>query len=245
VGVGVVGAMPSVGLYFGIYSFCKQRFTEMDTNGNHRTLTIALSAAIGNTIASASRVPYEVVKQKLQTQVYANLGDALRDMSVRTLFPTGGIASQMLRDIPYAVVTLLTYEHLRSVWKPRAQERFGAKNNYNVPTQYWDMLVGGISGGIGSFVTNPMDVIKTRLQTSALEVYDGSIRTCVAQTWQEGGPSAFLRGSLPRLLHKIPANAFFFLFYEAFRTLLRVQEEDNNDNDNAAPAATAATKKKQ
>jgi solute carrier family 25 S-adenosylmethionine transporter 26 len=214
--------MPSVGLYFGIYSFCKKRFTEMDTNGNHRTLTIALSAAIGNTIASASRVPYEVVKQKLQTQVYANLGDAMRDMSLSTLFPTGGIASQMLRDIPYAIVTLLTYEHLRQVWKPRAQERFGD----TVPNQYWDMLVGGLSGGLGSFVTNPMDVIKTRLQTSALDVYDGSIRSCVAQTWQEGGPSAFLRGSVPRLLHKIPANAFFFLFYEVFRTLLRVQDDD-------------------
>ena len=100
--------MPSVGLYFGIYSFCKKQFTNYDPecSDRRRTVYIALSAAIGNTIASASRVPYEVMKQKLQTKAYANLGDALRDMSLKTLFPTGGISSQMIRDIPYAVGTL-------------------------------------------------------------------------------------------------------------------------------------------
>mmetsp|Transcript_12485 Transcript_12485/g.30057 ORF Transcript_12485/g.30057 Transcript_12485/m.30057 type:complete len:252 (+) Transcript_12485:2960-3715(+) len=225
VGVAVVGSMPSVGLYFGIYSFCKKKFQQLDPKhyDQRQTLYIALSAAIGNTIASASRVPYEVVKQKFQTQVYTSMGDCVRDLSLRTLFPTGGIASQMLRDIPYAVVTLLAYEHLKTVWKPKAQTKFS-----QVPTRTWDLMVGGLAGGIGSWVTNPMDVIKTRLQTDASggkSLYDGSIVTCASQTWTEGGPSAFLRGSVPRLLHKVPANAFFFLFYELFRSILRVQDD--------------------
>mmetsp|Transcript_916 Transcript_916/g.2596 ORF Transcript_916/g.2596 Transcript_916/m.2596 type:complete len:219 (-) Transcript_916:87-743(-) len=213
--------MPSVGLYFGVYSFCKKKFAKWEDKSPYmsRTMSIAMSAAIGNTIASASRVPYEVVKQKLQTKAYASMGEAIRDMSLATLFPTGGIASQMLRDIPYAIFTLLTYEHLKSAWKPRAEARFE-----DVPNRAWDVLVGGLAGGVGSYLTNPMDVIKTRLQTSSA-LYGGSIRTCASQTWQEGGAMAFLRGSVPRLIHKVPANACFFLFYEFFRSVLRVNDD--------------------
>ena len=143
-------------------------------------------------------------------------------MNIRTLFPIGGIASQMLRDIPYAVITLLSYEHLKCVWKPRAEEAYP-----DVPKRTWDLLVGGVAGGVGSFITNPMDVIKTRLQTDAGTVYGGSILKCSALTWEEAGPSAFLRGSVPRLLHKVPANAFFFLFYEFFRSMLNVKDDPN------------------
>lgn len=141
----------------------------------------------------------------------------------------GGISSQMLRDIPYAVVTLLTYEYVRKVWKPRAEQRFPG-----VPPRIWDLFVGGFAGGLGSYVTNPMDVIKTRLQVDSTVagtgelLYGGSISNCAAMTFQEGGPAAFLRGSVPRLLHKVPANAFFFLFYELFRTVLDVKDDEND-----------------
>ena len=40
---------------------------------------------------------------------------------------------------------------------------------------------------------------------------------------EEGGPMAFLRGSVPRLMHKIPANGCFFVFYEFFQRVLRVE----------------------
>lgn len=36
-------------------------------------------------------------------------------------------------------------------------------------------------------------------------------------------PQAFMKGATPRLIHKIPANAFFFVFYELFRNMLGVK----------------------
>ena len=69
-------------------------------------------------------------------------------------------------------------------------------------------------------------MVKTRLMTtastagSALE--SRSVWACAADILQREGPTAFLRGTPARLLHKIPANGLFFLFYELFRTMLGV-----------------------
>jgi hypothetical protein len=154
-----------------------------------------------------------VVKQKLQTGQYSNTFVALSSMfqaqGLRAFFPMGGIAVQMLRDIPYAIFTLLAYEFLRDNWADKDQK-------------VWkDMVSGAIAGGFGSYMTSGLDVIKTRLQTSP-ELYDGSVLLCAKMTFQEGGMRAFLRGSASRLLHKIPANAMFFFFFEFFRRLLLV-----------------------
>lgn len=211
-GVSVVGAMPGVSLYFGVYQYCKKKFRDTQWGQAYPRVAIALSAAIGNSVASFSRVPYEVMKQKLQTGVYDTTWEALvaaAKSPMASLFPKGGIAIQMIRDVPYAVATLLVYETLQGLFTGSTKER--------------DFVLGGISGGFGSWITNPMDVIKTRLQTDS-DMYGGSVIACTRVVWQEGGFSAFMRGAVPRLVHKVPANAFFFLFFEAFRRILHVEE---------------------
>lgn len=239
-----MGSIPSVGLYFGVYSYSKEKLGMMskrafEIDGDDeksllsdpmiRTLTIASSAAIGNLVASFSRVPYEVVKQKLQTGQYSStftaMADMFRQQGVRAFFPMGGISIQMIRDIPYAVFTLLSYEFLREHWVNKSTSMYidsdSLISNTNKPWK--DMVAGGVAGGIGSYLTNPMDVIKTRLQTDS-ELYNGDVWNCAVSIFEEGGLTAFLRGSIPRLIHKVPANAVFFVFYEFFRKVLSVDE---------------------
>ena len=84
------------------------------------------------------------------------------------------------------------------------------------------MIAGATAGGFGAFMTNGLDVIKTRLQTDP-EVYGGSVLLCTRMALEEGGPAVFMRGIVSRLIHKIPANGFFFFFFEAFRRLLKVE----------------------
>jgi solute carrier family 25 (mitochondrial S-adenosylmethionine transporter), member 26 len=230
-GVTVVGSMPSVGLYFGVYSYCKQRLLATEQGRQHASLCVAFSAAIGNTVASFSRVPYEVMKQQLQTGVYDSTFSLLRDPRTiaQLLFPKGSVWIQMLRDVPYAVVTLLLYESLQQHFR---------KTSSQARTPLRDALLGGFAGGVGSWITNPMDVVKTRLQTNSA-LYNGSIVSCCRAVWQEGGPAALLRGSVPRLVHKVPANALFFVFYECFRRLLHV----DTSAPPSLPAKTTATTK--
>lgn len=155
-GVTVFGAMPSVGLYFGVYSYCKRKFLATEQGRNNRMLSIATSAAIGNSVASFSRVPYEVLKQKLQTGLYSSTWEALQDVAAQKLwwtflFPKGGVAIQMLRDVPYAVCTLLLYESLQAACTKQLDVSSASTS------KGLDFIVGGIAGGMGSWVTNPMD----------------------------------------------------------------------------------------
>lgn len=179
-------------------------------------------------MASFSRVPYEVIKQSLQTGQYPSTLSAMSTMwkegGMRSFFPLGGVSIQMVRDIPYAIFTLLSYEYIKENWVLRQRDG-GDREDKNRWVR--DMIAGATAGGIGSYLTNPFDVIKTRLQTTggvgASSPYGGSITVCALAVLEEGGPAAFLRGSVPRLIHKIPANGFFFVFYEFFRRVLRVE----------------------
>lgn len=223
--VSALGGVPSIALYYGVYSYCKGIFIPLmmktkdgdegssSRNTRNKLLAVAISAAIGNTIASFSRVPYEVVKQKLQTGVCSSTLLCMRDMfeadGLRAFFPMGGVPIQMLRDIPYAIFTLVAYEFLQD-----------SPYILTFPSPLNDMMAGGMAGGFGTFMTNGLDVIKTRLQTNP-ELYNGSIMICAQILVEQGGWSIFLRGSPSRLLYKIPNNAIFFVFYEFFKRILR------------------------
>jgi len=77
-----------------------------------------------------------------------------------------------------------------------------------------------MDGGVGTFLSNPMDVVKTRVMTRP-GAYKGLVDAMV-KTYTEEGGAAFFKGAAPRLMHKIPANGVFFACYELFRRLLNV-----------------------
>ena len=132
----------------------------------------------------------------------------------KAFFPNNGVAVQMIRDIPYAIATLLTYEMLLEHWVQKVKDA----------PRWRNMVAGATAGGVGSIVSNPMDVIKTRIQMDP-DLYE-SIAMCARKTAEGEGMKAFMRGAAPRLMHKIPANGLFFMFYEVFRTILGVVDKD-------------------
>jgi len=213
-GVTIIGAVPSVATYFGSYQYFKKRF---EAQGWNRYMSILVAAGLGNTLASYLRVPYEVVKQRLQAGVYPSTKVALIQMykegGLRSFFCKGGVGIQMARDVPYAMLTLLVYETLQRHLRPRVDpKRHGWLN----------IFIGGFAGGVGTWLTNPMDVVKTRVMVITPEHYTG-LSSIVRNIVKNEGYLAFFKGSCPRLLHRVPANAVFFVVYEFVRTLLRIQ----------------------
>ena len=235
-GVTVLGSSPSVAVYFGAYSSCKKFFTNAMPDSAY-LLAVAISASIGNTFASVLRVPYEVIKQRIQNGEYTNTIEAIRGSiqngGVTEMFSGGKLYSQILRDVPYAIVTLVSYEVLQAMvtrWRQRRVTQMSKKVVADVQgnVKATDALCGAIAGGLGSFATTPMDVVKTRMMTNVARVQSSgytSVSECISKIAKEEGFGSFFIGAGPRLLHKVPANGLFFLCYEYFRTVLGVRNK--------------------
>ena len=241
IGITIVGSTPSVAVYFGVYSSVKNRLVEIFPP-ELKLVAVAVSAAIGNTFASVLRVPYEVLKQRIQMGRHQSAWEAVvyscKNDGLLGLFDNGKLSSQILRDVPYAIVTLVSYEMLQSFVAQLLkshEERMSTtdgialdkKSNSEIRSanigpskKLRDALCGSIAGGLGSLVTTPMDVVKTRMMTGS---QFSSVGEAFYRILKEEGILNFFTGVGPRLMHKIPANGLFFLCYEAFKTFLQVE----------------------
>lgn len=227
--VTAIGSTPSVAVYFGCYSSCKKKLTTLFPT-NMKLVAVALSAAIGNTVASVLRVPYEIYKQRIQAGQHLTTLEAIRwsweNEGLFGLFDKGKLSSQIIRDVPYAIVTLVSYELLQTLiakivadMKSNRVKDSSMSESVFINKKIRDAFCGSAAGGFGALVTTPMDVIKTRMMTSSKysSVADASLRIM-----RDEGLLAFFTGTIPRLMHKIPANGIFFLCYELFRGILDV-----------------------
>jgi hypothetical protein len=231
--VSIIGSMPSVFVYFAVYQLMKERLMKKWGRGrgdsgeesfSGKCNAILFAAAIGNFVASFLRPPYEILKQRLQAGTDATLLGAVLRIHHESGMPGfwQGLSAQMARDIPYAMATLLVYESLHAGYRHRKKELRGEKD-LPLLTPLENGIIGAIAGGFGSALTNPMDVVKTRMMVYDLSEKQKNWLGTVSSIAQEEGLMAFWKGCTPRLLQKMPANAVFFLSYEFFRVLLKVE----------------------
>lgn len=88
-----------------------------------------------------------------------------------------------------------------------------------------NMAAGGIAGAIVTFMTNPLDVVRTRLQTQSMKAesyqYSSSWHT-VREMWRVEGMRAFFKGTTPRLTQWVifsSASAFAYEFIVDISTI--------------------------
>lgn len=86
------------------------------------------------------------------------------------------------------MVTLLVYETLQNY---AAKRRGPGATKKGSPIE--NMIIGAIAGGMGSLVTNPMDMVKTRMMT-APELY-ASPMDAAWKALRAEGPQVRLRVS--------------------------------------------------
>lgn len=80
--------------------------------------------------------------------------------------------------------------------------------------------IGGLAGLITVYVTQPLDTVKTRMQSiEARKVYGNSAR-CAALIFKQEGVLTFWSGALPRLARLVMSGGIVFTMYEKSMELM-------------------------
>ena len=106
---------------------------------------------------------------------------------------------------------------LYEMFKDAVRKRQGGRD----PSSAQTLAIGCASGGTAALLTNPLDVITTRLLVEGgAGGYGGSMWAVTRNAIAEG-PVSLWRGALPRVAYMAPLTAVSFTVYEAVRALLK------------------------
>lgn len=206
--------VPGVGLHFSALHVFR-------TSLSHPP-SAAEALIIGGTaraLAGAATIPATVVKTRWESGIYDYRGVAQAlQLIYRTEGPRGltrGLLPTLLRDVPFSSFYFMFYSQTRHALPAEVTEG-----------QWGDLATfccGLVSGLGASVVTQPADVVKTRVQLTALAGAgggslgnggSGSLGNAIGLIYQEGGSRAFFSGLAPRVLRRTFMAAMAWTVYE-------------------------------
>jgi len=174
-------------------------------------------------------VPLDVVKQRVQMHTsssHPEYGNSYR--SLRTVVRAGGIrgiyrgyGAAMAVYLPFTSLYFTTYEQTQKFLRNQVMstERTSLDSNHDLPG-YCHLLGAAFASGLSAFVTCPLDVVKTRMQTR--DSTSGGYRNvwhAIQSIWTTEGPRAFTKGVVPRVALFTPGLAISMTAYEKFKEL--------------------------
>lgn len=162
-------------------------------------------------------VPGDVVTVRLQNDIklppekrrnYKHVFDGLyriqKEEGVKSLFR--GAVPAVTRAVVLTIGTNATYDQVKQV----VQGTFGTKEG--LPLHF---LTSTIAGCIGTIMTQPIDVIKTRYMNAKPGEYSGLVAVVISIFKQS--PMAFYKGFIPALMRVSPNTIITFMLYEQAR----------------------------
>ncbi|KAL2896511.1 Calcium-binding mitochondrial carrier protein SCaMC-1 [Bienertia sinuspersici] len=183
----------------------------------------SLASFCSTLLGTATRIPCEVLKQRLQAGLFENVGDAIvgtwQQDGPKGFFRGTGVT--LCREVPLYVAGMGLY----------AESKKLAQHLLNRDLEPWETIaVGALSGGIAAVVTTPFDVLKTRMMT-APHGQPVSTSMIAFAILRHEGPLGFFKGALPR----------FFLGYELAKNAMVKSEELPGDEVPQKKLTTSST----
>lgn len=204
VGAHLLASMPSNGIFYTTFEVV--RHAAQGALGSPSAA--GLAAAAGCLASLFIYSPMEVIKQRAMVTKGGGSMTALRAL-LRDEGPRGlyrGVAAGALTWAPYFFSYFWAYDLLTA-------------GNEQPP--FLVSLTCGLAAGIGaSALTNPFDVVKTRLMVGrATEGGLPAALTLARQIAATEGPMGFARGMVPRMMLLAPVSSLTIAFYSVVQSL--------------------------
>ena len=233
------GCVPA---HIGLFTVYEKMMGEMHVgsyNENHE-ITPVKAAVCGSTAQFVHDViltPIDLIKQRLQLGCYKGFSDCF----LTTYRQEGFLAFyrslpvSLMMTIPSGGVFVSANETLKTLL---GADEFKKRNpDSSLKTTGFYVGVAGVSGCVSALVTQPFDMVKTRIQTQDVLQRNGlgssgcsacssgerpkgappvyrDIFSATKQIYREIGIAGFWRGSLPRMLFVAPSAGLCWGTYE-------------------------------
>ncbi|PGH00472.1 solute carrier family 25 (mitochondrial citrate transporter), member 1 [Blastomyces parvus] len=210
----IIGNSLKAGIRFVAFDFFKSML--QDENGKisgPRTVIAGFGAGFTESLFAVT--PFESIKtQLIDDRKSANprmrgflhgTGVIFRERGIRAFFQ--GFVPTTARQAANSATRFGSYTTIRQFAQGYVApgEKLGAASIF---------AIGGLAGLITVYVTQPLDTIKTRMQSiEARKNYKNSF-VCAATIFKKEGPLTFWSGALPRLARLVLSGGIVFTMYE-------------------------------
>jgi solute carrier family 25 S-adenosylmethionine transporter 26 len=176
-------------------------------------------AAAAYVASSVVLIPGELIKQRLQMGMVDSVGGAIKSIwkseGIAGFF--AGSSGVWIRDIPYTMLELGIYDNCKALClKLRNSAKTGAADEGS--SQMDEIISAALAGGITGYLTNPMDLVKTKMMLNP-GTYKG-FADAWRKTVQEGGMASLFNGASARVSYIMPFCTFYLPVYEVIKRKL-------------------------
>ncbi|CEG39187.1 mitochondrial carrier [Plasmopara halstedii] len=181
----MLGSAPATCLYMTSYEVSKDALINVESFRQNASFLYLGAGMVAEAVSCVLWVPIDVIKERMQVQgqpsgeskttskiYYRNTLDAVRTIA-RTERLAGlykGYGATLLSFGPFSALYFMFYEQIKTCARKQLNEE-------DLPAQY-TLTSAAIAGAVASFLTNPLDLIKLRLQV--LSKFVCSTKACIS-----------------------------------------------------------------
>lgn len=201
----IARCVPGVGLYFSSLDYIKSHYLHGRTPNALESIAMGFCA---RSMSGAILIPITVVKTRVESGVYgynsmvSALKEIYRTEGIRGM--TCGLVPTLFRDAPFSGLYLMFYTQTKQL-VPKDL----INSPYSSPIHFTCGLTAGI---LASVVTQPADVLKTKMQLYPNK-FNG-LWSVIVYVHNNYGVQGYFKGMVPRMLRRTLMAAMAWTVYE-------------------------------